>query len=91
MIASTVMAQESRTFNKPVLCADRDRVIKELSGSRYQEMPVWMGLENTTGDRYSLFVNPDTRSWTLLQFDDKIACVIGAGTRSRSIEPGPAV
>jgi hypothetical protein len=90
MIGSTVLAQDSQTFNKPVLCADRDRIIRELTGSKYQEMPVWLGMENTTGDRYSLFVNDKNGSWTLLQFDDKIACVIGAGTRSRAIEAGPA-
>ena len=29
--------------------------------------------------RYSLFVNEETKSWTLIQFDDKIACVLGTG------------
>jgi hypothetical protein len=91
MMGSTVLAQDSQTFNKPVLCADRDRIIKELTGSKYQEMPVWLGMENTTGDRYSLFVNTKNGSWTLLQFDEKIACIIGAGVRSQSIPSGPAV
>ena len=83
-------AQESRTLNKPVLCADRDRVIRELSGPRYQEMPVWLGLENSSGDRYSLFVNAETGSWTLIQFDKTVACIIGAGERSQTITAGPA-
>ena len=87
---ATAIAQESRTFNKPVLCADRDRIIRELAGPQYQEMPVWMGLENTTGDRYGLFVNTDTGSWTLIQFDKTVACIIGAGERSQTITTGPA-
>jgi hypothetical protein len=87
---ATALAQESRTFNKPVLCADRDSIIRELSGARYKEMPIWLGLEKSTGDRYSLFVNGDTGSWTLIQFDEKIACVIGAGERSQNITFGPA-
>ena len=90
VISATALAQESRTFNKPVLCADRDRVIRELTGPKYQEMPVWLGLENSSGDRYSLFVNAETGSWTLIQFDEKIACVIGAGERSQNVTTGPA-
>lgn len=87
---TAVVAQESRTLNKPVLCADRDRIIRELSGPKYQEMPVWLGLENSTGDRYSLFVNAETGSWTLIQFDKTVACIIGAGERSQTITTGSA-
>jgi hypothetical protein len=83
--ALAASAQSARTFNKPVVCGDRDSVVKELAGQQYQEQPVWFGREPDTNDGYSLFVNQKTGTWTLIQFDQRLACIIGAGTGSRTI------
>jgi hypothetical protein len=34
-------------------------------------------------------VNDDTKTWTLIQFDDTIACVLGTGGSSTYIFTGP--
>jgi len=36
-------------------------------------------------------VNEQTKSWTLIQFDDKIACVLGTGEGSTQIFNGPKI
>jgi len=41
--------------------------------------------------KYSLFVNDDTKTWTLIQFDDTIACVLGTGGFSTYIFNGPKI
>jgi hypothetical protein len=41
--------------------------------------------------KYSLFVNEQSKSWTLIQFDEKIACVLGTGEASTQIFNGPKI
>lgn len=92
VMGAAAVAQESpQVIDKPVVCADRDRIVRELVGPKYQENPVWVGSQNSTGDRYSLFVNGQTGTWTLIQFDDRLACIIGDGEQSRNISPAPAI
>jgi len=38
-----------------------------------------------------LFVNEETKSWTLIQFDEKIACVLGTGENSTQLFNGPKI
>lgn len=75
------------TVDKPVQCEKTETVIKGLIGGDYKENPLWVGIDNNS--KYSLFANIKTGSWTLLQFDDKIACVIGSGEKSKMIFSKP--
>jgi hypothetical protein len=84
-------AQSVQELNKPVSCVDFDLLVKELTGPKYQEIPVWIGNEASSKTRYSLFVNPNTGDWTLIQFGEKIACILGAGQRSQGLKLGPGV
>ena len=44
----------------------------------YKEMPVWVG-KTTNGTHVTLLVNKEKRSWTLIEYDNKLACILGAG------------
>jgi hypothetical protein len=80
------------TVQKPVECADTATLLRGLSGSDYKERPIWFGIEpEATVSRYSLFVNEETKSWTLIQFDETIACVLGTGENSTRIFTGPKI
>ncbi len=91
VIGSAALAQDSQTLNKPVPCMDFDLLVKALTGPKYQEMPVWLGIEASSNTRYSLFVNTSTGDWTLIQFSGKTACILGAGQQSQALKTGPAV
>lgn len=78
---------EPVTVEKLVPCEKTDIVINGLLSSEYREQPIWVGRDDKS--RYSVFANPKTGSWTLIQFNDRIACILGAGEGSRSLSFGP--
>lgn len=66
-------------IKKPVICDKTEIVLKTLSSSDYQEKPIWLGAADEKLVNYSLWVNPSTKSWTIVQFNNDISCVIGTG------------
>jgi hypothetical protein len=92
MLVLGIAVAQSVTVQKPVDCADTATLLRGLSGSDYKERPIWLGVETgATLSKYSLFVNEETMTWTLIQFDDKIACVLGTGENSTRIFNGPKI
>jgi hypothetical protein len=64
------------TVEKTLPCDKVDSVIEQLT-KKYEEQPVWFG---TSGEsRVGVLINTKTNSWTVIQFNDKIACVLEAG------------
>ena len=91
LLTGLVFAQ-SVTMQKPVECAETAILLQGLSGSNYKEKPIWLGIEpGATVSRYSLFVNEQTKTWTLIQFNETIACVLGTGEASTQIFTGPKI
>ena len=80
---------EPRTINKPIVCEETSVVVSILLSSEYQEFPIWSG--SGENSRFSLFANEKTKSWTLIQYDEKNACVLGVGTHYRMIFNGPII
>jgi hypothetical protein len=77
---TNVNAQEQR--QKTVLCAETDQVLDTLKSDNFQEHLQWTGKSATGNSRYALMVNPKTEDWTLIQFNEKLACVLGTGVMS---------
>ncbi len=73
------------TVDKPVQCARTEVLLPGLMNSEYKEHPVWIGTDEES--TFSLFVNEKTKSWTLVQFNQKVACVLGTGEKSRMVFP----
>jgi len=91
LLTGLVFAQ-SVTMQKPVECAETAILLQGLSGSNYKEKPIWLGIvPGATVSRYSLFVNEQTKTWTLIQFNETIACVLGTGEASTQIFTGPKI
>ena len=92
MLVLGLAVAQSITVQKPIECADTATLLRGLSGSEYKEKPIWLGVDpSSTVSKYSLFVNEETKTWTLIQFDDKIACVLGTGENSTQIFNGPKI
>ena len=90
-IAVTQVIAQLVTVQKPLQCGDTKTVFEGLTDGDYKEKPVWWGIDlGTPVSRYSLFVNEKTKTWTLIQFDENIACVLGVGEASTRIF-GPAI
>lgn len=78
LVSGSVWA-EPVTIKKPVVCDSTDIILKALIGENYQEKPVWLGASNEKLVNYSLWVNASTKTWTIVQFNNDIACIIGTG------------
>ena len=91
ILTGTVIAQ-TVTVEKTVQCGSTATLIQELQGNSYKEKPIWWGIEpSSSASRYSLFVNDETKTWTLIQFNETVACVIGTGLASILIFNGPKI
>lgn len=78
LLSSSVYA-EPVTIEKPVICDATETVFKSLSGENYQETPIWLASSTEKLVNYSLWVNVSTKTWTIVQFNKNIACILGVG------------
>ena len=82
--SSIANAQEVIELNKPLKCGEAQVVITHFS-KEYGERPLWVG-KDISGTHITLLVNKETKTWTLIQYDARLACVLGAGETGSSNE-----
>jgi len=86
--SSIANAQPTVQLDKPVTCSTLKTVVEQLKGI-YGEEPNWTGFGHSS--KYMMFVNPKTQSWTLVEYTDTIACIIGTGERSTLLRFGSSI
>jgi hypothetical protein len=59
-------------------CADVQELVNDLT-ENYGEKMIWTGKDTSTATYISIYKNEKTGSWTLIQYDSKVGCVLGAG------------
>jgi hypothetical protein len=84
LLSPIANAQEIIDLQKPLKCSKAESVMNYFKDN-YQEMPLWVGKTNT-GTHITLLVNKEKRSWTMIEYDVSIACVLGAGDTSSKPE-----
>jgi len=84
LASSIANAQEVIELTKPMKCGNAEYVMTHFS-TEYGEKPLWVGKE-ISGSHITLLVNKEKKTWTLIQYDSKLACVLGAGQVSSSNE-----
>lgn len=65
-------------IEKTVVC-DKTAEVFEVLGKQHQEVPVWGGKNSEEKSNYALMLNTETKTWTLIQFNNNVACVLGTG------------
>ena len=84
-LTSSIATSQTFQSNKPVTCSQNpEQMIKSLV-EKYHEEPVWTATGE--GSNFTLLINKDTPSWTLIQYTREWVCVIGAGDDSNFL-PG---
>ena len=84
--SSVANAQPLVQIDKTVTCSTLKNVVEQLSGV-YKEEPNWSG--SGAYSKYIMFVNPETRSWTLVEYSNTgTACIIGTGEKSTLLKFG---
>lgn len=64
--------------HKPIICDDTRSIMKSLT-EVYNEKLLWSSPNFFDHTTYGLFVNSHTGSWTLVQMNMEIACILGVG------------
>ena len=67
---------------KVVICDAVDKVFRTVF-EEFKEKPVWFAKDIPTPTQYVITANAEQDTWTLIQYDDTQACVIGVGTGSK--------
>ena len=82
-LSSSALASQELKFTdskKPVKCANTKQLFTGLK-TFYNETITWNSSNAILDDHTSvaLFKNKQTGSWTLVEYDDAIACVLASG------------
>ena len=81
MLAVTVVSAASASIQlmKPVSCWPSSEVFTAIRNT-YEETILWTATNGQdTVTQLALTVNPQTRTWTLVEFTAEQACVLGSG------------
>lgn len=84
ILLSLQVHSQSVTVQKPVICDKTELVIEALL-KIWNEKPTWTARVPEENAMYTLFVNPTTSAWTLVQLNSTVACILGAGEKSTII------
>ena len=84
LLASNCYADPFR-YDKPTVCDDVKEIMKMIE--KYEEKIIFSGKPEGDGQGGSFIVlteNSKTGSWTLIQNNNKFACVIAVGQNEKS-------
>lgn len=84
LASSIANAEDIIDLQKPVKCSKPEAVMGFFR-DKFNEQPLWVGKSNT-GSHVALLVNKETRTWTMIEYDSALACVLGAGEISSKPE-----
>jgi hypothetical protein len=65
-------------FEKPVKCAKTVELL-EYFESEYGETVKWLGKDGSSDSYFAVLMNDNKLTWTIIQFDTEVACVLGTG------------
>lgn len=89
-LTTLLVHAQSFEADKPIVCSDLKSVIELVSGPEFEEQPFWSG-QGEAGTKYVLMLNPSTGTWTMVQYDNKTACVLGTGLDGKMLRFGKSV
>jgi len=85
LISSIAHVQEIIDLQKPLKCSDAQAIMNYFVDT-HKETPVWVG-KSVQNTYVTLLMNRETRSWTIIEYDTKLACVLGAGEDKSGSSP----
>ena len=91
LLAPLLASAEPIQINKPVTCENTLLIFQALV-EQAGEKPIWVGKgDGTDTSKTVILANEKTKSWTIVQFDKNMACVLGSGVGSQLIFTGPVI
>jgi hypothetical protein len=91
LLSPLLASAEPIQINKPVTCENTLLIFQALV-EQAGEKPIWVGKgDGVDTSRTVVLANEKTKSWTIVQFDKNMACVLGSGVSSQVIFTGPVI
>ena len=86
LVPFMAFANEPVKVNKEVFCTTTTTMFSAVRSS-YGEYPVWHGDAEGEGS-VVITANPTTNSWSIIQYNEKVACIleVGKGFRFRDAQ-----
>lgn len=81
LIPLILRSQEITKINKPVNCLSLIFIFQVLARD-YGEEPFFAGNDNNNRNKHIVTLNPKTGTWTMIEYEDNIGCIIGSGTKA---------
>lgn len=85
LLLPAVAFSQPVTVEKPIICNHTNLVMAELARSEYREIPIWLG-DSGNNTKVLLILNSKTKTWTLILFNNEVACPLAAGENYRLFE-----
>lgn len=87
LIAFPTFAESVFSAKIDVQCVDDFPALqKRILESHYKETTHWAGMNEETNSLMIIYTNEETKTWTLVQTDGKIACILAGGINARNVE-----
>jgi hypothetical protein len=86
LTSSIANASEVIETTKPIICGPTQAVLDELKQDK--ENPIFMGESMAGESGYIVFFNEKTKTFTVVQFNEKIMCILGVGKEGKLIFKG---
>jgi len=77
IFAGTVQAQEVMNLTKQMRCSNAEFIMSEFT-QKWGEVPVWVA-NTSTGTHVTLLINKEKKTWTMIEYDARIACILNVG------------
>jgi hypothetical protein len=91
LLSPLLASAEPIQINKPVTCENTLLIFQALV-EQAGEKPIWVGKgDGADTSKTVILANEKTKSWTIVQFDKNMACVLGSGVSSQVIFTGPVI
>ena len=81
-LASSIVNAAPIERRKVVMCDTVETVFRTVF-EEWKEKPVWFAKDLPTPTQYVITASAEQDTWTLIQYDNTQACVLGVGTGSK--------
>jgi hypothetical protein len=77
-LTASVAHAQLQEYERRLTCGETQFVISALTKTA-QEKPVWIGTDPQSRTQTAILVNTKTLTWTVVQYDHDMACVLQSG------------
>lgn len=72
--------------HKPIDCGPFQEIVSIVTQKGVEEEVAWIG-QAENNSNVALFLNPKTSTWTLVQYNKEVSCVLEMGKSSKTYKP----